>query len=786
MANSLQRAAFNRKILYFGTIIGLFTISLYWRGKLEVGKPQRPVDQAPTKFNRFADTLGRDSIGAQATRLELRELDLGDPEIATTAAQLSLVGFRGMVVTGLWRAAIEKQKRHEYHEFELLARMVSRLQPHFVDPWIYQAWNIAYNVSVENDKLGDMYFYIARGIELLAQGDRLNTKMYTAPDGDTRRIGSPDMRYQIGFYYQNKFGVSDKVNTLRSLMQLSITPPDQRDPKRLRKGTEIDPVEFRKFCERNPQLVRRLRVSLGLNRPEDIVQFLDDNYQVPTRWTTGGDLAKDEEQFPILPPSYSDDELTPKWKGEERTWDTIDAYHVARAWFGYGISTIPPPKHDKDGRPIPWTSPKFEDMAPADRFKYRLPRQPAYILYRQMYPRAQTYLAERLSKEGWFDEQSGWNPDERASGGNLWFKQSEADPDVILRTPATAREEWRHAYRMWTKHGAENALVIDRATRANFQTLATRVPGEANSLSGTDFTPDQMRAYGITQENIDAKKALIYYDQNRMMSNFPYFLASSEAEQDALTVAAHRVLFQAEDEKKNAENSAAIRHYVEGLALWREVLVKFPQFHRPERSTQTEEDTYENELDLSNLLREDGDVRKRALQASASIASAVIGFASQAPRGAIVQPFDDVLADTAEDEAQARVAAYDPRVKEAGRKLAREIAKKRANDVHYGQLALASVAAGDSPGQWAAMEAGIERSEQAAAERRVLETPELDWLKRYMAKPFRDANGNYAPTEFDFWLRPSARDTVRSRLGLTRTTEPAASPAPADPAGAQP
>ena len=39
-----------------------------------------------------------------------------------------------------------------------------------------------------------MYFYIARGIELLAEGERRNQR-------------SPDMRYQIAFYYQNKFGV---------------------------------------------------------------------------------------------------------------------------------------------------------------------------------------------------------------------------------------------------------------------------------------------------------------------------------------------------------------------------------------------------------------------------------------------------------------------------------------------------------------------------------------------------------------------------------------------------
>ena len=163
-----------------------------------------------------AQWLSDRSVLQQAEKLDLRELDQGDAEITGSVARLSLVGARGPVITGLWWSAIEKQKRNEWHEFELLVKAVTRLQPNFITPWIFQSWNIAYNVSVENDKLGDMFFYIARGIELLAEGDRLNSKIARQPDGSKVQVGSPDLRYQIGFYYQNKFGVSDKVQTLRS------------------------------------------------------------------------------------------------------------------------------------------------------------------------------------------------------------------------------------------------------------------------------------------------------------------------------------------------------------------------------------------------------------------------------------------------------------------------------------------------------------------------------------------------------------------------------------------
>src|SRR5262249_34700463 len=250
--NPLQRAAVRRKAYYVAAIVGLFTLSMFWRGMIPI-----PFEGKV----RAADRLAAMSILSQADRYELRELNQGDPEIAGTAARLALTGSRGFTVSFLWLSAIEKQKRNDFHEFEVLVRAITTLQPNFITPWIFQSWNIAYNVSVEMQSIGDMYFYISRGIELLAEGERRNTHRYRHPDtGEELRIGSPDMRYQIAFYYQNKFGVSDQVQTLRCLFQLSCIRPDDRDPNKLlnRDGT-VDLRAFQEFCEKHPHLVRRLR-----------------------------------------------------------------------------------------------------------------------------------------------------------------------------------------------------------------------------------------------------------------------------------------------------------------------------------------------------------------------------------------------------------------------------------------------------------------------------------------------------------------------------------------------
>jgi hypothetical protein len=161
-----------------------------------------------------------------------------DADVLGSAARLALTGTRGFAVTFTWLSAIEKQKRNDFHEFEQRVQLVTLLQPNFISPWIYQSWNITYNVSVEMQGSGDMYFYIVRGIQLLAEGERRNKR-------------SPDMRYQIAFYYQNKFGVSDQVEVLRCLFDLSCIPHRDRNPNNFenRETKTINYEEFKRFCE---------------------------------------------------------------------------------------------------------------------------------------------------------------------------------------------------------------------------------------------------------------------------------------------------------------------------------------------------------------------------------------------------------------------------------------------------------------------------------------------------------------------------------------------------------
>src|SRR5262245_31881543 len=329
MASPFQQQVRQRKLIYIALILVLFTASWGWR---------------------------RAVIDHLAGRLAIRESDRGEVELTGAVVRLGLTGSRGLATCILWTNAIEKQKKNQWNELEVLVRSLTKLQPHFITPWLFQSWNLAYNVSVESDRVRDKYFYITRGVELLAEGERQN-------------LYHPDLRWSLGQYLMQKICQSDETNYKRSLFQLSLIPPNERDPARFWKQTDQGPefswAEFEAFCKQHPQLVRRLKEGMHRENlrdkkkqftcetPLQVVQFLEDNYHVPSMYRVDPLLAgvpaqartwnqhkKDSElapetRFPVLPPPHQ-----PAFDSEALTSasalrDDTDAFGVAHSWFCY-------------------------------------------------------------------------------------------------------------------------------------------------------------------------------------------------------------------------------------------------------------------------------------------------------------------------------------------------------------------------------------------------------------------------------------------------------------------
>src|SRR5438270_1669609 len=144
MANVYQQAAKQRKTIYMVSMVVLLGLSLVVRGTFfRIGKASAEEVKA--------DPVKSLTLDGRAKVHELTELQQGDKELGGAAIQLMLTGSRGFAVCALWLGAIEKQREQEWSELDIAVDSITKLQPHFTAPWLFQSWNLAYNVSVEMD-----------------------------------------------------------------------------------------------------------------------------------------------------------------------------------------------------------------------------------------------------------------------------------------------------------------------------------------------------------------------------------------------------------------------------------------------------------------------------------------------------------------------------------------------------------------------------------------------------------------------------------------------------------
>lgn len=231
------------------------------------------VFQVQSSLNRDRDHLG-------LTRVE--PLENAPPVLAFTTVALG--GFRGLISNALWIRANDLQDDDKYFEMAQLADWITKLEPHFVQVWVVQAWNMAYNISVKFKDFGDRWRWVEQGIELLRdQGLRYNpneTLMYR----------------ELAWFFQHKMGANlDDANIYYKVewrnemnkvfgnkpanFEELIHPqtPDQKERARvLRERYKLDPEFMRQVDQRYGPLEWRLPEShavywaaLGLEKAKE-------------------------------------------------------------------------------------------------------------------------------------------------------------------------------------------------------------------------------------------------------------------------------------------------------------------------------------------------------------------------------------------------------------------------------------------------------------------------------------------------------------------------------------
>ncbi len=185
-----RKAAFIRKIVYI-SIIAVLLIPLSYLSQ-------------PSGYN------VREYPGGMLDRMRrdnnLSQSSLGEVDPTSETMKLATLGMRGVATTILWQQANEHKKKENWDQFAAVLRQISKLQPHFIQVWIFQAWNQSYNVSVEFDDYEYRYHWVKKGIDYLIEGTRFN-------QNDVR------LQWQLGWVFGHKIGRSDERQQFRRLFK---------------------------------------------------------------------------------------------------------------------------------------------------------------------------------------------------------------------------------------------------------------------------------------------------------------------------------------------------------------------------------------------------------------------------------------------------------------------------------------------------------------------------------------------------------------------------------------
>jgi hypothetical protein len=132
----------------------------------------------------------RDALGLTRTAV----LEDAPPVLAFTTVALG--GFRGLISNFLWMRANDLQQDDKFFEAAQLADWITKLEPTFASVWVFQGWNMAYNISVKFKDFPDRWRWVQRGIELMRdEGLRYNPN-------------SVDLYRELAWQFQHKMGAN--------------------------------------------------------------------------------------------------------------------------------------------------------------------------------------------------------------------------------------------------------------------------------------------------------------------------------------------------------------------------------------------------------------------------------------------------------------------------------------------------------------------------------------------------------------------------------------------------
>lgn len=170
--------------------IALLLIPLFWLGHPATSR----VEGSGGKLARERDEH------------QLSQRHLGQIDATSETIKLGTLGLRGVAANLLWGKAHLYKKKKDWTNLEATVLQITKLQPNFISVWIFQGWNLSYNVSAEFDGYRDRYRYVTEGIDFLKQGVQYNQH-------------EPRLPWEIGWIISQKIGRADESKQFRRLFK---------------------------------------------------------------------------------------------------------------------------------------------------------------------------------------------------------------------------------------------------------------------------------------------------------------------------------------------------------------------------------------------------------------------------------------------------------------------------------------------------------------------------------------------------------------------------------------
>ncbi|NLF09948.1 MAG: hypothetical protein GX594_18510 [Pirellulaceae bacterium] len=187
------RNTFRRKIYYLAAIAVLL-VPLFW------------LSQPATSGTAASPGSPGGLLARLREQHKISQAHLGEIDPTSVTIKLATVGLRGVAANILANKAEDYKMKKDWNNFGATLVQLTKLQPHYINIWSNQAWNLAYNCSVEFDDYRDRYRWVKKGIEFLEDGIRYNAL-------------EPKLYRDMGWTISQKIGKADEHKLFRKLFK---------------------------------------------------------------------------------------------------------------------------------------------------------------------------------------------------------------------------------------------------------------------------------------------------------------------------------------------------------------------------------------------------------------------------------------------------------------------------------------------------------------------------------------------------------------------------------------